>query len=99
MNWNNTFGYKNFDLSLTMRGAFGFQIWNSAAAFHGVPAMFTAGWNVMEKAFDPVFGKRPLAVDQPLAYVSYHIENGDFRLYLEYKMELVEKYSFFWFCF
>ena len=38
-----------------MRGAFGFQIWNSAAAFHGVPAMFTAGWNVMEKAFDPVF--------------------------------------------
>lgn len=40
--------------------------------------MFTAGWNVMEKAFDPVFGKRPLAVDQPLAYVSYHIENGDY---------------------
>ena len=78
VNWNNTFGYKNFDLSLTMRGAFGFQIWNSAAAFHGVPAMFTAGWNVMEKAFDPVFGKRPLAVDQPLAYVSYHIENGDY---------------------
>ena len=78
VNWNNTFGYKNFDLSRTMRGAFGFQIWNSAAAFHGVPAMFTAGWNVMEKAFDPVFGKRPLAVDQPLAYVSYHIENGDY---------------------
>lgn len=78
LNWNNTFRYKNFDLSLTMRGAFGFQIWNSADAFHGVPAMFAAGWNVMEKAFDPVYGKRPLAIDQPLAYVSYQIENGDY---------------------
>lgn len=78
LNWNNSFRYKNFDLSLTMRGAFGFQIWNAADAFHGVPAMFAAGWNVMEKAFDPVFNKRPLAIDQPLAYVSYHIENGSY---------------------
>ncbi len=78
LNWNNSFSYKNFDLSLSMRGAFGFQIWNAADAFHGVPAMFAAGWNVMEKAFDPVFGKRPLAIDQPLAYVSYHVEDGDY---------------------
>ena len=78
LNWNNNFTYKNFDLSLTMRGAFGFQIWNAADAFHGVPAMFAAGWNVMEKAFDPVFGKRPLAIDQSLAYVSYHIEDGNY---------------------
>ena len=61
----------------------------------------------MEKAFDPVFGKRPLAVDQPLAYVSYHIENGDYwkidNLTLGYtwntRWNWLEKYSFFWFCF
>lgn len=78
LNWNNTFRYKNFDLGITMRGAFGFQIWNTAEAFHASPAMFTAGWNAMEKAFEPVYGKKPLAFDQALAYVSYYIENGNY---------------------
>jgi len=78
LNWNNSLSYKNFDLGITMRGAFGFQIWNNAAAFHAQPAMLNAGWNTMEKAFGKVYGKRPLAQDQELAYVSYYIENGDY---------------------
>lgn len=78
VNWTNSVTYKNFDLAVTMRGAFGFQIWNSAAAFHASPAMLNAGWNTMEKAFDPVFGKRPLSQNQELAYVSYYIEDGDY---------------------
>ncbi len=78
LNWNNSLRYKNFDLNITMRGAFGFQIWNTAEAFHGSPAMFVAGWNAMEKAFEPVYGKRPIAFDQPLAYVSYYVEDGDY---------------------
>lgn len=28
LNWNNTFNFFNFDLSINMRGAFGFQILN-----------------------------------------------------------------------
>lgn len=78
VNWNNAFTYKNWDLAITMRGAFGFQIINSPEMFFGLPVVLQSGWNVMEKAFDNVYGKRPLATDQSLDYVSYYIENGNY---------------------
>lgn len=77
VNWNNSIRWKWFDLSLTMRGAFGFQILNSAELFYGAPVALGTG-NVLEKAFEPVFGKRPLANDQELQYVSYYVQDGDY---------------------
>ncbi|MDR0429760.1 MAG: TonB-dependent receptor [Tannerellaceae bacterium] len=78
VNWNNSFSYKNFDLGVTMRGAFGFQIINSPEMFFALPVVLQSGWNVMNKAFDNVYGKRALATDQSLDYVSYYIENGNY---------------------
>lgn len=77
LNWNNTFNYKNFDLNITMRGAFGFQILNTARMYYDAPVMLTRG-NLLNTAYDKVYGKRPLADDQSLNYVSYYIENGDY---------------------
>lgn len=78
LNWNNTIRYKQVDLSVTMRGAFGFQILNMAEMHYAAPVSLLGGDNVMEKAFDNVYGKRPLAYDQSLQYVSYFVQDGDY---------------------
>ncbi|MDR1601196.1 MAG: TonB-dependent receptor [Tannerella sp.] len=77
LNWNNSVSYKNIDLGVTMRGAFGFQILNNSELFYAVPMQLSRG-NLFQKAYEPVFGKRPLADDQELQYVSYFIEDGDY---------------------
>ncbi|GHT60194.1 SusC/RagA family TonB-linked outer membrane protein [Bacteroidia bacterium] len=77
LNWNNSISYKNFDLGVTMRGAFRFQILNMPELQYAYPIMLTRG-NVLQKAFDNVYGKRPLAVNQELQYVSYYIQDGDY---------------------
>lgn len=77
LNWNNSIHYKNIDLGITMRGAFGFQILNMPEMQYAVPVMLSRG-NVMQKAYENVYGKRPLADDQELQYVSYYIEDGDY---------------------
>lgn len=77
LNWNNTLGYKNFDLNVTMRGAFGFDILNTAKMQFGAPIMLTRG-NILSSSYDKIYGKVPLADDQGLQYVSYYIEKGDY---------------------
>jgi len=77
LNWNNTFVYKQFDLDITMRGAFKYQILNMTKMFYGVPISLTRG-NVMANTYDNRYGKRPLNDFQELQYVSYFIENGDY---------------------
>jgi len=77
LSWNNTLAYKNFDLNVTMRGAFGFQILNMNEMFYNAPVMLTRG-NLLATAYDNVYGKRPLADDQSLQYVSYYLEQGDY---------------------
>jgi TonB-dependent starch-binding outer membrane protein SusC len=77
LNWNNFFTYKQLDLGITMRGAFGFQILNSAEMNYAVPVALGNG-NIMKKAYDEIYGKRPLANDQSLQYVSYFIQDGDY---------------------
>ncbi|SEM15557.1 TonB-linked outer membrane protein, SusC/RagA family [Olivibacter domesticus] len=93
--WNNTFVYKNFDLNITMRGAFGFQILNMPEMFYGNPVMLTRG-NLLNSAYDNIFDKRPLADDQSLNYVSYYIEDGDYwkidNVTLGYNVGLKSKY-------
>lgn len=77
LNWNNTVRFKNFDFSVTMRGAFGFDILNTPRMRFGVPVMLSRG-NVLESSFDNVYGKRPLADDQGIQYVSYYVEKGSY---------------------
>lgn len=77
VNWNNSLRYKWFDLSITMRGAFGFQILNMPEMNYAIPVSLGTG-NVMDKAFENVYGKRPLATDQEAQYVSYFVQNGDY---------------------
>jgi hypothetical protein len=72
--WNNTAEYKNFDLSVNMRGAFGFQILNFQRMYYENPTILQ--YNMLRSALDPVYGKR--TVDYDLAYVSYYVENGDY---------------------
>lgn len=71
--WNNNFKYKNFDLSINMRGAFGYQILNFSRMFYENP---TIGYNTLNSAFDKVYGKAVLTDVQ--RYVSYYVENGDY---------------------
>ncbi|GAB4000153.1 TonB-dependent receptor [Spirosoma daeguense] len=95
LNWNNTITYKNFDLNVTMRGAFGFQILNMTEMFWSAPVMLTRG-NLRSNAYDPIYGKRPLADDQSLNYVSYYLENGNYwkidNVTLGYNLNLKSKY-------
>ena len=77
LNFNNTLNYKWFDLSITMRGAFGYQILNSPNMYLGSPNALGTG-NVLATAFDPVMDGRALAYDQELNYVSYYLEDGDY---------------------
>ena len=73
LSWNNTFNYKNWDLNINMRGAFGFQILNFSRMFYENP---TIGYNVLDSAFDEVYGKAVLSDVQ--RFVSYYIEDGDY---------------------
>lgn len=77
LNFNNSLSYKNFDLNVTMRGAFGFQILNTPRMFYAAPVMLTRG-NLLRSAYDNIYGKRPLADDQSLNYLSYYVEQGDY---------------------
>ena len=83
-NWNNNFRYKNFDLAVTMRGAFGFQVLNYQKLFYGNP---TIQYNVLKCAFDKIdvvdeytgqkTGEKTYISDSQ-RYISYYIENGDY---------------------
>lgn len=74
LSWNNTFRYKNFDLSIFVRGAFGFQILNETRLFYENPTQ--NGLNLLDSAFHKVFGKAVL--DNEWQYMDYYIEDGDY---------------------
>jgi hypothetical protein len=74
--WNNTFRYKNLDLSISMRGAFDFQILNFQRMFFENTER--AQYNLLRSAYDDVFGKTPLSSEMPLEFNSYYIEDGDY---------------------
>lgn len=72
--WNNNFRYKNFDLSVTMRGAFDYQILNFERMYLENPTI--QQYNRLKSSNDNVFGETALSA--PLEYNSYYIEDGDF---------------------
>lgn len=71
--WNLAVRYKKLDLSVNMRGQFGYQILNYQRMYYENPTI--KQYNMLKSAFDNVYGKRQL--NNPLAYVSYYIEDGD----------------------
>ncbi|MDR2388326.1 MAG: SusC/RagA family TonB-linked outer membrane protein [Tannerellaceae bacterium] len=73
--WNNTLRFKEFDFSVTMRGAFAYQIINCARMFY--ENNNRQDWNKLKSASDPVFGKRPLDPSVPGEFNSYYVEDGD----------------------
>lgn len=75
LNWNNSFNYKGFDLSINMRGAFGFEILNYQRMYYE-NAKPSLQYNRLNSAFDPVYGKSPVMDDQ--RYVSYYVEKGNY---------------------
>lgn len=73
----NTFNYKNFDLSVYLRGAFGFQLFNTTAFYIGTPVT-QGGANVLASAYGD--GKYA-ALTNPETYSSlsdYFLEQGDY---------------------
>jgi hypothetical protein len=72
--WNNNFRYKNWDLSISQRGAFKFQIANLQRLFLENPT--ESQYNVLTNAFDKIYGKTQLTA--PLEFNSYYVENGDY---------------------
>ncbi|MDR2389754.1 MAG: TonB-dependent receptor [Tannerellaceae bacterium] len=84
LNWNNQVRYKNLDLSVTMRGAFGFQILNYQKMYYANP---TIQYNILNEAFDlhPVVdlttGKptgQTAIINDSQRYLSEYIEDGDY---------------------
>ncbi|MFT3738793.1 MAG: SusC/RagA family TonB-linked outer membrane protein [Breznakibacter sp.] len=92
--WNNTLRYKNWDFSVTMRGAFGFQILNFERMY--LENTKTIQYNRLKSAYDPVFGKAVLSTDMDLEYNSYYIEDGDYwkidNITLGYTVQNVGRY-------
>lgn len=76
LGWNNSFNYKNWDLSISMRGAFKFQIVNSARMFYENRSR--QDWNRLQSAYDHVFGKAPLNSLCAEEFNSYYVEDGDY---------------------
>jgi TonB-linked SusC/RagA family outer membrane protein len=74
--WNNSIRYKNFDLSISMRGSFDFQILNFERMY--LENTKTIQYNRLKSAYNKVFGKAVLSDQVDLEYNSYYIENGDY---------------------
>lgn len=74
--WNNNFRYKNWDLAVTMRGAFGYQILNFQRMYYENTNI--QQYNRLKSAYDKVFGKAVLNKDIPLEFNSNYVEDGDF---------------------
>jgi hypothetical protein len=72
--WVNNFKYKNWDLSITQRGAFKFQVANMQRMMYENPTY--SQYNLLRNAFDPVYGKTQLK--SPQEFNSYYVEDGDY---------------------
>ena len=88
----NTFRYKNFDLTIFLRGKFDFDILNTVDLFYGNPATIGQS-NVLTSALD-LIGE----LDDTPQYSDYYIEKGDFvkldNITLGYTFDLTNKKAF-----
>lgn len=72
--WNNNFRYKNFDLGITMRGAFKYQIINFTRIHY--ENYRDQGLNNLKAGYEKVMNKAVLTDGKQ--FNSYYVENGDF---------------------
>lgn len=75
LGWNNTFFYKDFDLSMQFNGQFGHKIINQQRVFYENNAH---AYNRLKSAADIIGGVRALSSSQGQVVTSYHIEHGDY---------------------
>lgn len=84
LNWNNQLQYKRLDLSVSMRGAFDFEILNFQNMYYGNP---TIQYNVLNAAFDlhdvvdMTTGEKTgekVAINDSQRFVSEYVENGNY---------------------
>lgn len=76
LGWNNTFTYKNFDLSLQFTGQFGFKILNEQRMYYENNSI---AYNRLKSATDhPYGGEYALSSAQSQTFVSYYLEKGDY---------------------
>lgn len=75
--WNNNIRFKSLDLSITMRGAFDYQIINGARINYE-NTKNSRYENRLKSVSHKVFGKTTLSKDVEPEYNSYYIEDGDF---------------------
>ena len=73
MSWNNNLRYKNFDLSLYFRGAFGYDLFNVHEFYYGLPNV-GGSWNRLEGTFKKN-GALTTAMNQ---LTDYFLEKGDY---------------------
>lgn len=75
--WNNNLRYKNIDLNITMRGAFGFQIINGARMNY--ENMKNSRYENRLTTVDRlVFGKHTLSKNVEPEFNSYYVEDGNY---------------------
>ena len=75
--WNNTLRYRRWDLNVTMRGAFDFQVINGARLNYE-NTKNSRFENRLKSVFDPVFGKHTLSKEVEPEFNSYYVEDGDY---------------------
>lgn len=75
LGWNNTFTYKNWDLSMQFTGQFGFKIINNQRVFYENNAH---AYNKLRSVNEKIGGIRTLSAAQSQVVTSYHIEDGDY---------------------
>lgn len=93
--WNNYLRYKNFDLSISMRGAFNFQIINEARMYYE-NVKNSRFENRLKSINDKIFGKATLSKEVDPEFNSYYVEDGDYwkidNVTLGYTLSNVSKY-------
>jgi hypothetical protein len=93
--WNNNVRYKDFDLSITMRGAFDYQIINEARMYYENPKN-SRKENRLTSVNDLIFGKATLSKEIDPNFNSYYVEDGDYwkidNITLGYTLNKTGKY-------
>ncbi|WP_339739073.1 SusC/RagA family TonB-linked outer membrane protein [uncultured Sunxiuqinia sp.] len=93
--WNNNLRYKNFDLSVSMRGAFDYQIINEARMYYENPKN-SRNENRLTSVNDLIFGKATLNKEIDPNFNSYYVEDGDYwkidNVTLGYSIKRVGRY-------
>lgn len=76
LGWNNTFTYKNWDLSMQFTSQLGFKILNEPRAYYENNSI---AYNRLKSVEDaPYGGQYTLSSSQAQTFVSYYLEDGDF---------------------